>query len=267
MGIGSSMVYNGVTLKKEMRIMKWKFLLLSLMFLALTSCRLQRNAQLTETAQVTQISGAETLVASLSLTPQVTETMTPTAVPTATETSPPEFTPTMSPTRRPTSTSGSISSCDDARFVTDVTIPDGTEMDPGEGFTKTWRLENNGTCEWTTEYSVGFLSGNKMDGEGYQIRETVQSGETHDVSIEMVAPLEAGTYTGTWTIRNENGISFGTTFYVEIEVTSSATITPTPTQTLPASSTPTASPVPTSTTTPSPTLIPSPTITATEGES
>ena len=131
-------------------------------------------------------------------------------------------------------------------------------MDPGEGFTKTWRLENSGTCEWTTDYSVGFLSGSRMGGESYQVSETVEPGETHDISIDMAAPLEAGTYTGYWTIRNADGISFGNTFYVEIEVTSSATITPTPTQTSPASSTPTATTAPTDTVMPSDTPTPTP---------
>ena len=38
------------------------------------------------------------------------------------------------------------SNCDNADFVTDITIPDETVIEPGEDFTKTWRLKNTGTC-------------------------------------------------------------------------------------------------------------------------
>lgn len=34
--------------------------------------------------------------------------------------------------------------CDQADFVQDVSIPDGTRMLPGQAFTKTWRLRNVG---------------------------------------------------------------------------------------------------------------------------
>jgi hypothetical protein len=44
--------------------------------------------------------------------------------------------------------------CDKADFVTDVTIPDDTVLDPGESFTKTWRLKNSGTCSWTCHPGV-----------------------------------------------------------------------------------------------------------------
>lgn len=239
---------------------KRRIWILILALVLLSGCRLQNQRMLTETAQVTQIQGAQTLVASLSLTPQSTATAVPTTSLPPTDTPTPSFTPvstsgTSTPFATPTSGS-SGDPCDDARFVSDVSIPDGTEMDPGETFTKTWRIENAGTCEWTEDYSVNFLSGDKLEGESTQISGTVEPGETYDVSIDMKAPFEAGTYTGTWTIMNESGFSFGNTFYVEIEVTSSATATPTPTQTPTASETPTVTTPPTET--PTPEATPSP---------
>ena len=38
--------------------------------------------------------------------------------------------------------------CDNSAYVSDVTIPDGTEVAPGEAFTKTWALVNTGNCTW-----------------------------------------------------------------------------------------------------------------------
>jgi hypothetical protein len=55
------------------------------------------------------------------------------------------------------------SDCDNADFVTDVTVPDGTVLDPGETFTKTWRLKNAGTCSWTPSYAHVFIWGSMAD--------------------------------------------------------------------------------------------------------
>ncbi|HSR20131.1 MAG TPA: NBR1-Ig-like domain-containing protein, partial [Anaerolineales bacterium] len=45
---------------------------------------------------------------------------------------------------------GGAAGCNNAAFVSDVTIPDGTILKPGEKFTKTWRIYNSGSCSWTT---------------------------------------------------------------------------------------------------------------------
>ncbi|MEZ4516680.1 MAG: NBR1-Ig-like domain-containing protein [Chloroflexota bacterium] len=34
---------------------------------------------------------------------------------------------------------------DDAQFVEDITVPDGTLVEPGQMIEKTWRLRNSGT--------------------------------------------------------------------------------------------------------------------------
>src|SRR3972149_916600 len=61
----------------------------------------------------------------------------------------------------PTATPG----CTDlSQYVSDVTIPDNTQMTPGQNFTKTWRLRNSGTCTWTTAYDAVFVDGNAMGG-------------------------------------------------------------------------------------------------------
>src|SRR5688572_17906769 len=56
--------------------------------------------------------------------------------------------PTKSPTRTPTVEARLTSAptftpdipCEKAEFVMDVTVPDGTKLQPREAFTKTWRL-------------------------------------------------------------------------------------------------------------------------------
>jgi len=116
--------------------------------------------------------------------------------------------------------------CDQALFITDVTIPDGTVIAPGASFTKTWRLRNTGTCTWTSGYALIFQSGDVMGGPtSTQITSgTVGPGQTVDVSVDLTAPSSPGEYQGNWRLRNSSGVSFGITnssdgtFFVLIEV-------------------------------------------------
>ncbi|MGD2253354.1 MAG: NBR1-Ig-like domain-containing protein [Anaerolineales bacterium] len=157
-----------------------------------------------------------------------TPTDTPTSAPdqpTATSpgpTVPPTVTMTPTITRTPTG-----EPCEDAAtFVDDVTIEDGTEIEPDKPFTKTWRLTNSGTCPWTTEYAVVFSDGDQMDGpDETPLVGEVAPGATVDISVDLTSPEVGGTYQGNWLLRNAEGQTFGTgedaewPFYVEIAVT------------------------------------------------
>ncbi len=124
-------------------------------------------------------------------------------------------------------------SCDRANFVEDVTIPDGTEMQPGQSFDKVWRLRNAGTCTWNSGYSLVFESGDAMGGPAALVLTTgtVGPGQELDVTVELIAPQDPGTYRGDWQLRNAAGQTFGvgptadSTFWVEVDV---AGPTPTP---------------------------------------
>ena len=111
----------------------------------------------------------------------------------------------------------------DATFVTDVTVPDDTVMEPGEKFTKTWRLSNNATCDWTEEYSLDFVQGRQLGAASPQVlTEVVKSGETTDLSIQMQLPEAEGTFTSWWQLRDDSGDLFGSRFYVRIVVQETA---------------------------------------------
>jgi hypothetical protein len=186
--------------------------------------------------------------------------------------------PTNTPTLAPTATVGLPSvtptsselpvPCYRAFFVKDVTIPDYYDkLSPGETFVKTWRLKNTGTCSWPTDTLVVFLSEKQMGAPSSQsIGAAVAVGEERDISLTMVAPTEAGTYTGYWMLKIPNGGRFGLgdagdkPFWVIIVVSGSSK-SPTPSVTKTAgtplpSKTPTVTPTPTSTPTGSPTLTP-----------
>lgn len=140
-------------------------------------------------------------------------------------------TPAASATVTPAPTS---SLADQAVYVADVTIPDGTDMQPGEDFTKTWRIKNAGTTTWTTSYALVFISGDKMgDVTSVSLKGNVAPNEMVDISAELVAPNSPGKYRGYWKMLNAAGQYFNDSIYVEIDVvtgsgsTAEPTITPT----------------------------------------
>ncbi len=161
--------------------------------------------------------------------------------------------------------------CDNSAYVSDVTIPDGTELAPGEAFTKTWALVNTGNCTWNGDYSMTFISGDDMEGSEATIGRSVAPGQSADISVSLTAPEDTGTYTGYWRLANAGGTSFGEDVYVMVTVsdeasTDTATATPMPTIVSP-TATPTftaASPALTSTATAAsrPTATPTPTATS-----
>ena len=108
--------------------------------------------------------------------------------------------------------------CDKAKFLTDVTVPDGTEFAPGETFTKTWRVRNIGTCTWTADYALVFDNGKQMSGASPQLlMGSVAPGNTVDISVNLTAPATDGDYTGNWQIRNSSNVLFAK-IYVQIKV-------------------------------------------------
>jgi hypothetical protein len=108
--------------------------------------------------------------------------------------------------------------CNDAIFVDDVTIPDGTILAPEKEFNKTWRFKNTGTCRWTTSYAIGFAYGDMMMGNETKLPNSVDPSYTVDVSIEMTAPKDNGWYGGWWRLKSETGDYFGEFVFVSILV-------------------------------------------------
>lgn len=133
----------------------------------------------------------------------------------------------------------------------DVTIPDDTRLRPGESFTKTWRLENVGTCTWTSDYSLVWFSGEQLDAPlSVPLSGNTAQGQSVDLSVEMKAPDIAGTYQSWWKLRNPAGVLFGigpngdAAFWVRIVAEGAPITTGTPTITQPTVPAPTLTPTP-----------------------
>jgi VCBS repeat-containing protein len=102
-------------------------------------------------------------------------------------------------------------SCTDrATFIKDVTFPDGTYIAPEEAFEKVWRVENTGTCPWTEDYQLVFISGYSMGGSAaLPLLGNIPPGSVVDLSIDLKAPSVNGLYKGYWMLRNPQGALFG----------------------------------------------------------
>lgn len=133
------------------------------------------------------------------------------------------------PTTRPQPTA--VPLVNNAKWVADVTVPDGTAFAPNARFTKTWRVRNSGTTTWSSGYQLAFLSGDRMGSPSFvNLSRALKPGEQADLSVQLSAPAKPGTYRGTYQLRNAQGEFFGSKLTVVIKVPAS---TAAPTQTTP----------------------------------
>jgi Ig-like domain from next to BRCA1 gene len=170
---------------------------------------------------------------------------------------------------RPTATINAAAvavGCNNLFFIRDVTIPPGTVMQKNQDFTKTWKVQNNGTCDWLYQYIFSAVSPDTFGAGAYKIQKLVKAGNWTELSVHMKAPNTLGTYSSSWRMSNGNG-PFGATLVVSFVVanpptstaipsitntsaplaTNTFTLVPTYTLTVAPTDTPTEAPTPTST--------------------
>lgn len=115
--------------------------------------------------------------------------------------------------------------CNAAAFVKDVSIADGTLLGAGQQFVKTWRIQNVGTCSWSSAYDLVFVGGDRLGASAsVGLPAYVNPGQSIDLSVNMKAPNDSGHYQGFWKLRDSSGVLFGigaqaqTAFWVDIRV-------------------------------------------------
>lgn len=97
-----------------------------------------------------------------------------------------------------------------AEFVRDVTIPDGEVVAPGASLTKTWGLDNSGTCTWDESYTLVFMEGDLAGApRTFPLSQTVVPGERLDLSIPIIAPQAPGDHYANWLLMDGSGKTFG----------------------------------------------------------
>lgn len=193
-------------------------ILMIIVFL-LSACNLPSSAP-TPTSESNVVLTAAALTVQAQLTQSVpfsTPTL-PIALATNTSISVPTLPPAS--TLPPAATATAV--CDQAQFVRDVSIPDGSQITPGASFTKTWRLRNAGACTWSG-YTLVFDSGDLMGATSPQSIPSVLPGGEVDLSVNFTAPTTSGAYRSYWRIRNSSGVLIpvlggtqGKSFFVDI---------------------------------------------------
>ncbi|MCI0552936.1 MAG: CAP domain-containing protein [Anaerolineae bacterium] len=93
-----------------------------------------------------------------------------------------------------------------ASFVTDVTIPDNSNVTGGTIFTKTWRVRNTGTCAWGSGYTLTHYSDEQMSAPASVPLNVTQPGQDLDISVDLRASNSAGTHRGNFVIKNPAGL-------------------------------------------------------------
>lgn len=110
--------------------------------------------------------------------------------------------------------------CDlQSEFVSDLSIPDGTQVQPGASFVKSWRLRNTSACDWKPGVRLAHFEDEQMStrSEGEPLA-AIPKGATFDVSLQLTAPTASGLHTSTWRLRDPSGRSFGNRVYLAIKV-------------------------------------------------
>jgi len=107
---------------------------------------------------------------------------------------------------------------DGAAYVADITVLDGTRMQPGHTFTKTWRVRNTGSSTWGDGFTLAATTTNTIGGPAAVPLPPTEPGAEADISIELSAPATVGLHRSTWQARSVAGVPFGDILFVEIEV-------------------------------------------------
>lgn len=120
-----------------------------------------------------------------------------------------------------------------ARFVSDLTVEDGTNVNPEQSLVKIWKMRNESTVAWPENTRLAFVGGDKLASVEAVAVPAVEPGNEVDIAVDMVAPSKPGRYVGYWRLAAPDGSRFGQRVWVDItvvppEVTSPATVVATP---------------------------------------
>ena len=104
-------------------------------------------------------------------------------------------------------------------FVEDLTIPDNSFIPFGSTIDKQWLVENNGTCNWNSEYRLRHIGGAVMGAPEEIALFPAKSGTQVTIQINFTAPFEEGVYESAWQAFDPNDNPFGDPVYIRILVT------------------------------------------------
>ena len=152
-------------------------------------------------------------MSTVDIKPQTTATQT-TAMPFSTATTQPA---TVTPLPSPTVTSAPLFTqmplVQKSGFVfMGETIPDGTNLQPGHSFQKTWTIKNNGSSTWDKSLEL-VKTASDPDNESLgspeciPLAQELKPGEIIEIKVDLVAPQQDGHYTVFYELRDGVGLT------------------------------------------------------------
>jgi hypothetical protein len=106
----------------------------------------------------------------------------------------------------------------DARFVQDLTVPDGTVVAPGETIDKRWEVLNSGTCDWGPGYRLARLGADPLEGPAELALYPARAGAVAIWQVLLTAPSAPGEVVSRWQARAPDGQLFGDEVYLVVVV-------------------------------------------------
>ncbi len=107
-------------------------------------------------------------------------------------------------------------------FLEDITIPDGTTVQPEDPLEKTWSVENSGSCNWESGYRLKLVAGPAMNVPAEQALYPARTGTQASIRLVFTAPLESGAYRSAWQAYDPQGKAFGESIFIDIVVSPAA---------------------------------------------
>jgi hypothetical protein len=107
-----------------------------------------------------------------------------------------------------------------SRFISDVTLPDGTVVAPGSKVCKIWKLGNCGSQDWPSGTKLLHVGGDSLlehPEEPIVVDPAAANGEV-DVAVNLVAPEDAGRYISYFRLCGPRGMRFGQRIWVMLVV-------------------------------------------------
>jgi hypothetical protein len=106
----------------------------------------------------------------------------------------------------------------DARFVEDLTIPDGENVSPGQQIDKRWSVQNTGTCDWGPDYRLVRISRDAFTGPDEFALYPARAGTDAVWQILLEAPQFLGEHSSRWQAQAPDGSRFGDDVFVDVVV-------------------------------------------------
>jgi hypothetical protein len=107
---------------------------------------------------------------------------------------------------------------DQARFIEDLSVPDGSQVEPGALIDKRWSVMNSGTCNWGPGYRLVRTDSGSLGGPAELALYPARAGEAAIWQVLLTAPREPGGHLASWQAKTPTGELFGDPVFVLVEV-------------------------------------------------